>query len=226
MPSSACAADNRHLPPFPTRRSSDLGKDPCRDAIDDGFRRRDRSQGHELGFRRQANRVRSARRRGPHHQEQSARPRGVFRPEVRRRTDRKSTRLNSSHRCISYAVFCLRGRQQTPTPFPYTTLFRSRKRSVPRCNRRRVSSARSEPRARAGVSPASEPGSISKAPWSASSRTISTAPWCIPARSEATHRSEEHTSELQSPMYLVCRLLLARPTTDTYPLSLHDALPI
>src|SRR5437764_6662174 len=24
------------------------------------------------------------------------------------RTDRKSTRLNSSHRCISYAVFCLK----------------------------------------------------------------------------------------------------------------------
>src|SRR5436189_1281899 len=26
----------------------------------------------------------------------------------RLRTDRKSTRLNSSHRCISYAVFCLK----------------------------------------------------------------------------------------------------------------------
>src|SRR5437763_8757041 len=26
----------------------------------------------------------------------------------RRRADRKSTRLNSSHRCISYAVFCLK----------------------------------------------------------------------------------------------------------------------
>src|SRR5437762_11455216 len=27
---------------------------------------------------------------------------------VHRRPDRKSTRLNSSHRCISYAVFCLK----------------------------------------------------------------------------------------------------------------------
>src|SRR5437762_1516907 len=36
-------------------------------------------------------------------------------------------------------------------------------------------------------------------------------------------RSEEHTSELQSPMYLVCRLL---PRAHIYPLSLHDALPI
>src|SRR5437762_6787207 len=31
--------------------------------------------------------------------------------------DRKSTRLNSSHRCISYAVFCLKKkRQPKPTP--------------------------------------------------------------------------------------------------------------
>src|SRR5437763_299669 len=37
-------------------------------------------------------------------------------------------------------------------------------------------------------------------------------------------RSEEHTSELQSPMYLVCRLLL--PPTPRPALSLHDALPI
>src|SRR5437762_7099991 len=29
-------------------------------------------------------------------------------PDVRRGRDRKSTRLNSSHRCISYAVFCLK----------------------------------------------------------------------------------------------------------------------
>src|SRR5437879_13204940 len=28
--------------------------------------------------------------------------------EKARRRDRKSTRLNSSHRCISYAVFCLK----------------------------------------------------------------------------------------------------------------------
>jgi len=27
--------------------------------------------------------------------------------------DRKSTRLNSSHRCISYAVFCLKKKSQT-----------------------------------------------------------------------------------------------------------------
>src|SRR5687767_10418364 len=39
-------------------------------------------------------------------------------------------------------------------------------------------------------------------------------------------RSEEHTSELQSLAYLVCRLLLDKATTEIYTLSLHDALPI
>src|SRR5437762_3664911 len=40
--------------------------------------------------------------------------------------DRKSTRLNSSHRCISYAVFCLKKKKplnrsgpHTPTPSPF-----------------------------------------------------------------------------------------------------------
>src|SRR5437762_8330039 len=36
-------------------------------------------------------------------------------------------------------------------------------------------------------------------------------PFCILAgRRAANYRSEEHTSELQSPMYLVCRLLLEK----------------
>src|SRR5437660_1599679 len=46
-------------------------------------------------------------------------------------TDRKSTRLNSSHVAISYAVFP----PATPTLFPYTTLFRSV--PPPRARRRR-----------------------------------------------------------------------------------------
>src|SRR5437762_7094847 len=32
---------------------------------------------------------------------------------ARRAIDRKSTRLNSSHRCISYAVFCLKKKKKT-----------------------------------------------------------------------------------------------------------------
>src|SRR5947208_976470 len=39
-------------------------------------------------------------------------------------------------------------------------------------------------------------------------------------------RSEEHTSELQSPDHLVCRLLLEPATSQSHTLSLHDALPI
>src|ERR1017187_6809364 len=91
------------------------------------------------------------------------------------------------------------------------------------------------------------------------------APWRAVSATPIPSRSEEHTSELQSPMYLVCRLLLEKKkkqeiilpllkragrarrggrqwrkqnfqsfffffndpaTTEIYPLSLHDALPI
>src|SRR5688500_6168744 len=48
---------------------------------------------------------------------------------------------------------------------------------------------------------------------------------CI-ASSTRLCRSEEHTSELQSPCNLVCRLLLDAHYTDSDPPSLHDALPI
>src|ERR1041384_8302983 len=42
------------------------------------------------------------------------------------------------------------------------------------------------------------------------------------------HRSEEHTPEIQSLAYLVCRLFFVNDTatTEIYALSLHDALPI
>src|SRR4051812_49534797 len=36
----------------------------------------------------------------------------------RRHPDRKSTRLNSSHMSISYAVFCLKKKTTLPTPLP------------------------------------------------------------------------------------------------------------
>src|SRR3712207_7647733 len=39
-------------------------------------------------------------------------------------TDRKSTRLNSSHANISYAVFCLKKKKTTLSlPLPFTSLF-------------------------------------------------------------------------------------------------------
>src|SRR2546429_6400734 len=73
------------------------------------------------------------------------------------------------------------------TLFPYTTLFRS----LPRRGR----PARQAPR-RA---------------WPAAARW-KTGP---PPRRVAAHRSEEHTSELQSRLHLVCRLLLEKKKKRT-----------
>src|SRR2546430_10228427 len=45
--------------------------------------------------------------------------RGIFHHPTRcRRRDRKSTRLNSSHSQISYAVFCLKKKTHYDTPLP------------------------------------------------------------------------------------------------------------
>src|SRR6266566_5611036 len=43
--------------------------------------------------------------------------RGTSRPARRASTDRKSTRLNSSHLVISYAVFCLKKKKKIPIHF-------------------------------------------------------------------------------------------------------------
>src|SRR5947208_1132599 len=83
-------------------------------------------------------------------------------------------------------------------------------------------------------------------PWTApcaSNRMLakSTLRWRITTTTAFVTRSEEHTSELQSPDHLVCRLLpdkkndavdicvcvcAATYSSVTYTLSLHDALPI
>src|SRR5437879_10577778 len=44
----------------------------------------------------------------------------VHAPVISKR-DRKSTRLNSSHRCTSYAVFCLKKKKQQPAAPPRRT---------------------------------------------------------------------------------------------------------
>src|SRR5947207_3886661 len=87
--------------PFPTRRSSDLSQLlPC------------------------------ARHGGRHHRGSHARPPrpasplgvGTAPADLRRgrRRDRKSTRLNSSHTVISYAVFCLKKKKKPMTPIYLT----------------------------------------------------------------------------------------------------------
>src|SRR2546429_6054306 len=88
------------------------------------------------------------------------------------------------------------------TLFPYTTLFRSRtapaRAAPPASSGSRRSPRRSEKRRRArarrAVSTDRETG-----------RSAAAAP--------AVRRSEEHTSELQSRLHLVCRLLLEKKKT-------------
>src|SRR3712207_7890141 len=90
------------------------------------------------------------------------------------------------------------------TLFPYTTLFRSRaSRGVPRPPRAggRVGLA-------SGIGGRSDPAAEHELPDERSDRP-------------SGHRSEEHTSELQSRQYLVCRLLLEKKKTLNY---IHSAI--
>src|SRR3712207_8478996 len=82
------------------------------------------------------------------------------------------------------------------TLFPYTTLFRSLSSGV------RTSANR---RSLTGSSASAAPSSATNR---ASRATASTAK--PNGRDGASQRSEEHTSELQSRQYLVCRLLLEK----------------
>src|SRR5207244_13240701 len=86
---SSSSSDHPHLHSFPTRRSSDLVA--------------------PLGGR-PAERAVSARARASSRAELAARTREAASWPARmvRAIDRKSTRLNSSHQIISYAVFCLK----------------------------------------------------------------------------------------------------------------------
>src|SRR5687767_15554587 len=89
-------------------------------------------------------------------------------------------------------------RPPAATLFPYTTLFRSGRRRLPRG---RGSGRAVRPGARHVASLAREECSLP----SKLSRVF------LPSTMvETTTRSEEHTSELQSLAYLVCRLLLAK----------------
>src|SRR3712207_8111994 len=82
------------------------------------------------------------------------------------------------------------------TLFPYTTLFRSGRA---RCAR--GGPARTPARAASGRrAPCRRPAAAPRAP-----------------RRRARSRSEEHTSELQSRQYLVCRLLLEKKVTANLP---------
>src|SRR3712207_8773470 len=88
------------------------------------------------------------------------------------------------------------------TLFPYTTLFRSGRRTAALDTRLWALGWRGgeeRPRRKGGPSGVSPPVPIFSSP--APSSSCQVPPHC---------RSEEHTSELQSRQYLVCRLLLEK----------------
>src|SRR5436190_12439722 len=99
-----CSGDHRALHSFPTRRSSDLERARPRHA-----------RAPTRRFSSATHRVTSpARLRAGAAQEKSL--------------DRKSTRLNSSHTVISYAVFCLKKKKKKKTDHETTTMSRKASR--------------------------------------------------------------------------------------------------
>src|SRR3712207_8381032 len=91
----------------------------------------------------------------------------------------------------SALFFLMIRRPPRSTLFPYTTLFRSRR-------------GRTEAALLGG-------GGVDRAAGLGCRRLRASPPPAQPR--SAHHRSEEHTSELQSRQYLVCRLLLEKKTT-------------
>src|SRR5256885_104212 len=138
--------------------------------------------------------------------------------------DRKSTRLNSSHLVISYAVFCLKKKKHNalkPSTFlffffndPATTeisplslhdalpIFARGRRDVvivPRIDAHQ---------------PAAVLHQRHRQVTAGSAHVRADLDGHRPGPAQCGQRSEEHTSELQSPCNLVCRLLLEKKKTQ------------
>src|SRR2546425_7081005 len=111
-----------------------------------------------------------------------------------------------AHRLCSsvflFFFFLMIRRPPRSTLFPYTTLFRSG-----RCGVRRADCA-ARSRARAAGVHARALGRADRGG--------------VPGGGRAAARSEEHTSELQSLAYLVCRLLLEKKKKDTATSRYHQ----
>src|SRR3712207_7099381 len=88
------------------------------------------------------------------------------------------------------------------TLFPYTTLFRSQPEGGRRAPRQGGPPDRGQPAG--GGAAARRAGAQGQRGFRRGAR---------PARGDQAPRSEEHTSELQSRQYLVCRLLLEKKKT-------------
>src|SRR5262245_37463661 len=226
MPSSACPSGLRQLRPFPTRRSSDLFAEHGSANFAEvpiHLRRAVRLRQPPSPALRARHAAGRAEDRGIVEQIDSE-ARDIGLKDLLR--DRKSTRLNSSHLGISYAVFCLSLRPPSATPFPYTTLFRSFCRT-----RQREFRGSPDPSSTCCTAAAA---TVARPSGPARCRPCGRSGHCRADRLRGSRyrsqgsapRSEEHTSELQSLRHLVCRLLLVPPASVSYALSLHDALPI
>src|SRR5256885_1006207 len=148
--------------------------------------------------------------------------------------DRKSTRLNSSHLVISYAVFCLKKKKtilvytqislfflffffnDTATTEIYTLSLHDALpiyRKLHRAARREHGGRRHPHEAPRPAHRVADRAVLHRLP---AARVEQRKP-------AARLRSEEHTSELQSPCNLVCRLLLEKKKNNT---SIHTDLTV
>src|SRR2546426_6857432 len=82
------------------------------------FRSQAQSRAFELLGKRAAERLHHMRKRDVLVVPDIGFGRGREKPMSGTTRDRKSTRLNSSHLVISYAVFCLKKKKSTPQPHP------------------------------------------------------------------------------------------------------------
>src|SRR5690606_42142930 len=97
---SSCSPAHRALPSFPTRRSSDLRHACAWRSL------------HAIDVVEPYQAVARSRRIPPYRRARAHRARDAILPDGGE--DRKSTRLNSSHVKISYAVFCLKKKKPAP----------------------------------------------------------------------------------------------------------------
>src|SRR3712207_8272848 len=110
--------------------------------------------------------------------------------------------------CDHDFFFLMIRRPPRSTLFPYTTLFRSS------CLEIRTEKGISAPHASTARG--------QRGGWSYCNK----GGWPVACGLSGDLRSEEHTSELQSRQYLVCRLLLEKKKLSSLPLTIHGFLTI
>src|SRR5205807_6693898 len=112
--------------------------------------------------------------------------------------------LHRSVHCLFFFFFFMLRRPPSSTLFPYTTLFRSHDLAPSICDFR-ISMEEEEARPAFGLKAGFQ---------NMESEAVNIGD--VVGANAGRKRSEEHTSELQSPCNLVCRLLLEKKKTDKH----------